>query len=95
MGSIVHIIRKPEQLILTLNEATVKSTGEKVVQIIYGDYDDYDGCSDLTIYIRESVLNKLYSGEYHIGEFAKTGRNFVIFDKEGNMIQPIKEDFYY
>lgn len=95
MGSIVYIIREPKNLIVVQDGYQSKVTGENLLKIIYGNYDDYDGCCDLTIYIRESVLNKLYSGEYHIGEFSKTGRNFIIFDKEGNMIQPIKEDFCY
>lgn len=95
MGSIVSIYRKPERLIIDNQERILKATGEKVKKVTYGEIDDYGGSDYFWMWIRESILEKLNSGEYHIGSMIECGRNFVIYDKDNNAVEPIKKDYIY
>lgn len=88
IGSICHIIKNPKNWNCIPTDKRLKPEygGEILYKVQYGELDDYpDGLVPLDIYIRESILNKLISGEYTV----ERGPDFSIqiFDSNGNIIK--------
>lgn len=88
MGSIYHINRNPKNWVYipTDKKLVPEHGGDRLYQVRYGELDDYpDGLVPLEIYIRESIANKLMSGEYKF----KQGPDFSvqIFDSNNTLIE--------
>jgi hypothetical protein len=65
------------------------------MKVCYGVFDDFPGVQDMEIYMRKSVYNKLLSGEYIVAKESDFKRSLIIKDKNGNIVEPVKEDFCY
>lgn len=97
MGSIVHINTRPRTWTAYDSGRKLRKEygGEPIWYVCYGTHDDDPvGVTDLDMYMRESVYNKLISGEYHI-QLNSNRRAFTVCDKDGNTIEPISPGFCY
>ena len=97
VGSIYSICSDWKRWINTSKHSVLKDTKEPVTLFIIGSANyDYEGDKDIEIYIRDSVYEKLCSGEYLIDKTAMLSRKLVIKDKgTGKIIEPICEGFCY
>lgn len=84
MGSIVWIEPNPDKWKAHYSKYKTRVTGEPLLIVTYGTFDDYDTC-ELETFMRESVYNKLISGEYHVDKNDK--RNLIILDKNDSTVE--------
>ena len=98
MGSIIYINRHPDTWTVLFGDWRLKESfgGDKLIKVRYGTFDDDpSGAFDLEMFMRNSVYDKLLSGEYHVSPDSCFSKTLVIVDKTGKMIKPVKEDFCY
>lgn len=97
MGSICHINRNPKTWKMYYPDKKLKEKygGDTLVHIAYGSFDDYPQMFDLEMLMRESIYNKLVSGEYLVSEDSSWKRKLIVTDKEGKIIEPIDSEFCY
>lgn len=96
MGSIYCIYSDYRKWFKTNKHNTLKGTKEPITLFIIGCADfDYEGNSDITMYIRDSIYEKLCTGEYHVDKISNPSRKLIIRDKNNEFITPVKEDFCY
>lgn len=95
MGSIVRIYRDPKQIKMVHGQkATLKTTGEEVVQVMYGYADyDYEGECDLTIYMRRWIYEGIKTLKYRIKII--NDYHFTVVDENGNLIPPYNDGMIY
>ena len=56
---------------------------------------DYEGDSDIEMWIRESIIQKLESMEYRIAKTERYKRDISIVDNFGVYIEPVKRGYCY
>ena len=97
MGSIYSINRNPKIWEMYHSDKKLKEKygGESLVTVIYGTLDDYPQILNLEMYMRESVYNKLMSGEYTVSKDSVFCNALVIVDSKGERVLPVLEDFCY
>jgi hypothetical protein len=96
MGSIISYNNDYKTWRNTGKTGIIKQSGEDVTLYIVGwaSYD-YEGDSDIEMWIRDSVFNKLQSGEYHTETTKRYQHEISIIDNDGKYVEPIKHDFCY
>ena len=97
MGSIYYIHTNPKAWAAYDTGKKLKDEygGDELMKIRYGVFDDFPGIQDLEMYMRKQVYTKLMSGEYKVSRESHSKRSLVITDKNGTVIEPVKEDFCY
>ena len=94
MGSICNIITKPQNWIAYDSGLKCKEKfgGEDLIKIKFGTFDDDpDGLSDMEMYIRKSIYEKLLNGTYTVSKESSLKRKLIILD-ENNFIVPSLSD---
>ena len=96
MGSICFIDRNPKRWIVFDKGHRLRTTGEKLVTVRCGTFDDDPGgIIDIELYMRQSVLDKLIAGEYRISQNSSFHGWPIITDQIGTIVTPVKEGFCY
>lgn len=96
MGSIYTIWRNPKSWIVNqLPGVKLKSTGEPMVEVQYGEIDDYPGIYDLEIYMRKSIYENIGLGKKYYVEYDNKHDIIVKEYSTGNIVPPISEGEVY
>lgn len=96
MGSICYIERNPMRWTVIDRGTRLKATGEKLLTVRCGDFDDYPmGCMDIELYMRQSILDKLHAGEYRVSQESKFHGWPIILNQGGAVVPPVSEGFCY
>lgn len=94
MGSIATIYQNPNAWKITPTEKYLKPeySGEKLFHVVYGEWDDeLSGTQPMEIHIRESIVNKILSGEYKIHPNSKHKRKLILQDEIGNIVPALPQ----
>ena len=95
MGSICYIQTVPSEW--TAWQAGLRLVdslgGEDLVRVRFGSFDD-ETLSDMEMYMRQSIFDKVMSGEYRVSPNSKWKKKLVLIDKHGNEVAPINECIY-
>lgn len=96
MGSICYIERNSKRWTVLDRGTRLKTTGEKLVTVRCGDFDDYPaGTVDIEIYMRKSILDKLLTGEYRVSPNSRFHGSPIVLRQDGSVVPPIEEGFCY
>lgn len=96
MGSIYHLNRNPRTWTPTGKKATLKPEygGEHIEEYIYGELDDYPTPNlPLSIYIRDSIMQKLHTHAYTV-DF-DSHHDLIIYDEHKQPVTPLQKNFIY
>lgn len=87
MGSIIYCEKRPNRWTAYEDGTRLKETGEPLVFVEYGSYDDYpDGETSLTMYMRKSIYEGAVNNLYRI-DFDYIEQRLKLYDKKtGNYI---------
>ena len=90
MGSICYIEKDPSKWRVWQTDMQLKEEfgGEKLLKVVFGTFDDHD-FSELEIYMRPSVYEKLLKKEYEVATESKWKQCLVIIDKERRKVPPV------
>lgn len=97
LSSIYFIFTNPKHwhTYLTSKRLKEKYSNEPLYNVRYGVLDDDpDGTTDLEMLMRESVYQKVMSGEYTVSQESKYRHKLILVDKNQNPIQPISDICY-
>ena len=87
MGSTINIEHDPKRWAVGTRGTFLKKDGEKLLSVTIGDFDDgFSGSSPIELYIRESIYQKLMSGEYTVQPGYIT--RLIVLDSNGNLVKP-------
>lgn len=97
MGSICSINRNPNTWRMWYPDKKLKEKfgGESLVKIVYGTFDDYPQSFEMEMYMRESIYQKLISGEYKVSSDSNIYKRLIIEDSNGDEVRAIADDFCY
>lgn len=94
MGSIYSYNRNPTSwLIGNIFKLKPELGGERIIELIYGELDDYPQTISLSMFFRESIYNNLLNGEYRV--FIRSNGEIIVKDIRGNLIKPLIEGSIY
>lgn len=90
MGSICWIETDPRKWRAYKSGLRLKEEfgGEELLKITFGSFDD-ECLSEMVMYMRPSIYEKVLSGEYEVATESKWRRCLVLIDKERKKIPPI------
>lgn len=97
MGSICHIYMNPAHWNAYLTSKRLKAAfgGESLYNVRYGVIDDDpDGTTDLEMLMRESVYQKVLSGEYTVSPMSRHRHTLLLEDKAGIQVPPLASICY-
>lgn len=98
MGSICYINRNPKSWVAYMTQKKLRQEygGEPLYNVRYGTLDDDpDGCSDLEILMRESVYQKVLTGEYTVSAESKHMHRLILIDRNGKEVEPLSGGYCY
>lgn len=96
MGTICTIYTSVDRWTFLEQSLKLKKTNEPLVIARYGTLDDdMTGLSDLEIYMREHIAQKLKTRQFSISKDAAAGRHLVILDQSGQPVEPFLADTIY
>ena len=96
MGSIYKIWKNPKSWIVSpLPHLKLKSTGEELVNVQWGEVDDYLVIYSLEIYMRKSIYDNIGLGKKYYVEYDNEHNIIVKEYSTGNIVPPISEGEVY
>lgn len=88
---------RPETWPVTLSDKYTgpRFNGEKMVNVIYGTFHPPAGKPEnMAMFMRDSVYEKLISGEYTVAKDINRPSRIGVFDKSGNYVKPVGTAVY-
>ena len=97
MGSICYIINNPENWYVFDSGKRLKPQfgGEALLEVRFGSFDDYpDGESEMKMYMRESVYQKLMRKEYKVSPNSKWKHRLILINGAGEEVPALDSNIY-